>query len=135
MVAAETEYNFQGEIEMKIAITSKGDALESQVDPRFGRAPYVLIVDSESNEFEPLNNLENVNRLKGAGIHAATMISEKGAEVLMTGYCGPNAITTLNAAKIKVILEVGGTVKDALESFREGNLSFSDAPNVDGHWT
>jgi len=38
--------------------------------------PYVIIVDSDSQEFEALNNLENVNRLKGAGIHAATMISE-----------------------------------------------------------
>ncbi len=119
---------------MKIAITSKGAALDSQVDPRFGRAPYVLIVDSESNEFESLNNLENVNRLKGAGIHAATMISDKGAEVLMTGYCGPNAITTLNAAKIKVILEVDGTVKGAIESFKQGKLSFSEVANAEGHW-
>ncbi len=119
---------------MKIAITSRGDTLDSQVDPRFGRAPYLIIVDSENNECESLNNMENVNRLKGAGIHAATMISEKGAEVLMTGYCGPNAIKTLNAAKIKVVLEVGGTVKDAVESFKEGELEFSEAANAYGHW-
>ena len=119
---------------MKVAITSKGATLDSPVDPRFGRAPYVIIVDSDSQEFEALNNLENVNRLKGAGIHAATMISEKGAEVLMTGYCGPNAITTLNAANIKVVLEIGGTVKEAAELFREGNNSYSDAANTEGHW-
>ncbi len=119
---------------MKIAITARGNDLDSEVDPRFVRAPYVLIVDSESNEFEPLNNLENVNRLKGAGIHAATMISEKGAEVLMTGYCGPNAIKTLDAAKIKVVLEVDGTVRGALKSFREGELVFGNVANVEGHW-
>jgi predicted Fe-Mo cluster-binding NifX family protein len=119
---------------MKVAITSKGADIDSPVDPRFGRAPYVIIFDSESNEFESLDNLENVNRLKGAGIHAATMISEKGAEVLMTGYCGPNAIKTLNAAKIKVVLEVVGTVKDAVASFTVGDFTFSDAANTEGHW-
>jgi len=52
----------------------------------------------------------------------------------MTGYCGPNAVTTLNAANIKVVLEIGGTVKEAVELLREGNISYSDAANTEGHW-
>ena len=41
---------------MKIAVTSTGTDLESAVDPRFGRAAYILIVDSETIAFEALDN-------------------------------------------------------------------------------
>jgi len=119
---------------MKIAVTSKGVDLDSQVDPRFGRATYILIVDSETFEFEVLDNTENVNAFKGAGIQAASMVSDKGAEVLLTGFCGPNAYRTLNAAKIKVANDVSGTVSDAVKSFNEGKLPLSDGANVEGHW-
>ena len=50
---------------MKIAVTSTGTDLDSQVDPRFGRASYILIVDSETLDHEVLDNQENVNALKG----------------------------------------------------------------------
>ncbi len=119
---------------MKIAVTSKGKDLDSEVDPRFGRAAYILIVDTDSFEFEALDNSENVNAFKGAGIQAAVMVSDKGAEVLLTGFCGPNAFKTVNAAKIKVVNDVSGTVRDAVNSFNEGKVSFADAANVEGHW-
>ena len=88
---------------MKIAITARGIRLDSEVDPRFGRAPYILIVDTETLAFEAVDNSENVNAFKGAGIKAASMVSERGAQVLMTGYCGPKAFTTLEAAGVKVV--------------------------------
>ena len=46
---------------MKIAVTSTGVDLDSQVDPRFGRAAYILVVDSETFDFQVLDNKENVN--------------------------------------------------------------------------
>ncbi len=119
---------------MKIAITSKGQDLDSQVDPRFGRAAYILIVDTETFDFEVMDNTENANALKGAGIQAATMVSDKGADVLLTGYCGPKAFTTLKAAGIKVGNDTAGTVRQAVEFFNEGQVSFADGANVDGHW-
>ncbi len=119
---------------MKIAVTSKGKDLESGVDPRFGRAAYILVVDTGSFEFEVCDNSENVNAFKGAGIQAATMVSDKGAEILLTGFCGPNAFKTLAAAKIKVVNDVGGTVREAVEAFNEGRLSFAEDANVEGHW-
>jgi predicted Fe-Mo cluster-binding NifX family protein len=119
---------------MKIAVTSKGKDLDSEVDPRFGRAAYILIVDTDSFELEALDNSENVNSFKGAGIQAATMVSDKGAEVLLTGFCGPNAFKALNAANIKVANGATGTVKDAVNTFNEGKVSFADAANVEGHW-
>jgi predicted Fe-Mo cluster-binding NifX family protein len=119
---------------MKIAVTAKGTDLDAQVDPRFGRAEYILVVDSETLDFEVLDNKENVNALKGAGIQAAGMVSDKGAEVLITGFCGPNAFKVLNVAKIKVASDAKGTVRDAVESFIQGKLTFSDQATVEGHW-
>lgn len=119
---------------MKVAITSQGTTLESEVDPRFGRAAYILVVQCGSLKFQVLDNSENVNAFKGAGIQAAARISEMGADVLLTGYCGPNAFKTLNAAGIKVVNDVSGTVNDALRAYADGNVSFADGANVEGHW-
>jgi predicted Fe-Mo cluster-binding NifX family protein len=119
---------------MKIAVTSQGANLDSQVDPRFGRAAYILIVDTETFEFKVLDNKENANALKGAGIQAASMVSDKSADALLTGYCGPKAFMTLEAAKIRVANNVEGTVRDAVKSFNEGKLTFADKANVEGQW-
>ncbi len=119
---------------MKIAVTSKGKDLDSQVDPRFGRAAYIIVVDTFSLRFDVVDNSENVNAFKGAGIQAATAVSEKGASALLTGYCGPNAFKTLNAAGIQVANDIKGSVRDAVAAFNEGRVSFSTEANVDGQW-
>jgi predicted Fe-Mo cluster-binding NifX family protein len=119
---------------MKIAVTSKEPFLDSQVDPRFGRAAYILIVDTDTFDFEVLNNKENANAFKGAGIQAASMVSDKGARVLLTGYCGPKAFQVLEAAKINVADNVEGTVRDAIDSFNEGKLTFADKANAEAQW-
>ncbi len=119
---------------MKIAVTSTGRDLDAPVDPRFGRAAYILIVDRDSMDVEVLDNAENVNAFKGAGIQAATMISDKQADVLLTGYCGPNAFKALDAANVKVAGDVSGTVREAVAAFVEGKVKIVDAPNAEGHW-
>ena len=119
---------------MKIAISSTGRDLESQVEPRFGRAPYLIIVDTKSMEFEAVDNTANANAFKGAGIQAAATVSRKGAKALLTGYCGPKAFQALDASKIKVANDVSGKVKDAVEAYNSGRISFSDNPNAEAHW-
>ena len=124
----------QEELKLKIAVTSQGKDLDSPMDPRFGRAPYILIVDMDSQGFEVLDNSENVNAFKGAGIQTAVMVSNEGAEVLLTGYCGPNAFKTLNAAGVKVANDVTGTVRDVVSAYSEAKISFADGANVEGSW-
>ncbi len=119
---------------MKIAVTSKGTDLDAEVDPRFGRAAYFLVINTETLDFEVLDNAENVNALKGAGIQSAKMISDKGVQALLTGYCGPNAFKTLEAVNIKVINDATGTIREAVKSFTDGELNISDKANVEGHW-
>ncbi len=60
---------------MKVAVTSSGKTLDSPVDPRFGRAAYFLIVDTDSLEFEVVDNTDNINAFKGAGIQAAVRVA------------------------------------------------------------
>jgi predicted Fe-Mo cluster-binding NifX family protein len=119
---------------MLVAVTAKGRNLSDEVDPRFGRAPYILIVDTKTKQYEALDNSENVNAFKGAGIQAATMVADKGAEVLLTGYCGPNAFKTVEAAGMKVVSDVTGTVEQAVDAFLSGNVQYSVNANVEGHW-
>jgi predicted Fe-Mo cluster-binding NifX family protein len=119
---------------MKIAVSAKGTHLIDKVDPRFGRARYIIIVDSDTFDYEVLDNSVNVNAFKGAGIQAATMIADKGVEVLLTGYCGPNAFRTLEAAGIKVVSDVDGTIREAVATFKAGGMRYSEDANAEGHW-
>ena len=119
---------------MKIAVTSTGTDLDAAVDPRFGRAAYIIIVDSETFSFEALDNKENINALKGAGIQAARMVSDKGAGVLLTGYCGPNAFKALKAVEIDVANNASGTVKETVQAYLDGKLPLADKADVEGHW-
>ncbi len=118
---------------MKIAITSKGTDLDSEVDPRFGRAAYILIVDTFSMSIDVIDNAKNGNALKGAGIQTASEVSGRGADALLTGYCGPNAFQTLKAAGIKVANDISGTVKEAVTAFNDGRVIFSNSSNMQAH--
>ncbi len=119
---------------MKIAVTAKGKDLEAGVDPRFGRAAYIVVVDSETNEFQTLDNSANVNAFKGAGIQAAGTVCDTGAEVLLTGHCGPKAFSALKAGGVKVVNDARGTVKEAVQDFLGGKLSVAQGADVGGHW-
>ena len=119
---------------MKIAVTSQGKTLDSELDPRFGRAAYILIVDTETLEFEVFDNDTNKNAFKGAGIQAAALISDKDAEVLLTGFCGPNAFQTLDAAGIKVVNDQSGRVIDVIQKFKQSGTVYAEGANKDGHW-
>lgn len=119
---------------MKLAVTAKTPDLDSEVDPRFGRAAYLIIVDSETMDFEAVDNSVNVNAFQGSGIQAATTVCDKGAKVLMTGYCGPKAFQVVEAGGVKVVNDVTGSVKDAVALFNSGNVTYSDSANAEAHW-
>ena len=118
---------------MKIAISSTGKDLNSNVDPRFGRCAYFIIVDPDTMEYEAVEN-QSAMLGGGAGIQAAQFISSKGAEVVITGNCGPNAVRTLEAAGIKIITGYNGTVRQAIEDFKMGRLKPTSGPTVQEHF-
>ena len=117
---------------MKIALTSKGEKLESEVDTRFGRCQYFIVVDTDTMEFEALEN-SSAMASGGAGPQAAQAISKMGVEAVITGNVGPNAFEALGAADIKIITGSSGTVKEMVEKFKNDNLAETNAPNVGSH--
>lgn len=119
---------------MKIAVSSQGKTLDAQIDPRFGRAAYIIIVDPDTLEFNAFDNADNKNSFKGAGTKAAAMVCDQDVQALLTGFCGPNAFDTLNAAGVKVVNDQTGTIMDAVNRFKKGDIAYADSANKDGHW-
>ena len=118
---------------MKIAVSAMGVTLDTEIDPRFGRCSYFIVVDPDTMNFEAINNSGFMSS-GGAGISTAQLIAGKGVDVILTGNCGPNAYQVLSAAGIKVIVGVSGTVKDVIQSYKSGKLQASPQPNVAGHF-
>jgi len=118
---------------MKIAISATGTTLDAEVDPRFGRCQYFIIADTETEEFEALDN-SSATAAGGAGISAAQMIVGKGVAAVLTGNCGPNAHQVLSAAGVKVITGVSGKIKDAITEYKLGTYSAAQQANVPDHY-
>ena len=119
---------------MKLAVTSQGDNLQSPLDPRFGRAKYFIVADTETGAFSAVENALNLNAVQGAGIQAGKRVAELGVEALITGHVGPKAFSTLQAAGVQIHTGASGTVTDAIEQFKTGKLVAATSPDVEGHW-
>jgi predicted Fe-Mo cluster-binding NifX family protein len=117
---------------MKIAITSSGNSLQSAVDPRFGRCSYFIIYDDKTSEFQVLDNGAQ-SAAGGAGVEAARLVSQSGAEVVLTGEVGPKAFQALNAAGMPVSTGAEGTVKETIEKYKAGKLGSQKEPSVSAH--
>jgi predicted Fe-Mo cluster-binding NifX family protein len=117
---------------MKIAITASTPELTGPVDPRFGRSPHLIFIDPESMEFEAIEN-PNISATSGAGIQSAQLVVKKGVKALLTGSCGPNAYQTLQAGGVEVFVGVSGTVKEAVDQYKQGRLQSAAQPNVSAH--
>ena len=119
---------------MKIAVTSTGKDLTSNMDTRFGRAEYFIFVDSETMEFEVIDNKQNLNLPQGAGIQAGKIIIDNNVDVLITGNCGPKAFKILNKGRVKIITGANGKVIDSILKYQSNELKTASQANVDGHW-
>ena len=86
---------------MKLAITSEGESLQSSVDPRFGRAKFFVVMDTETRAVTAVSNAVNLNAAQGAGIQAGKKIVELGVEKLITGACWPQSVCDLASGECR----------------------------------
>ena len=119
---------------MKIAITAQDKELSSEIDLRFGRAKWIIVVDSQTGDFQAHDNVVNLNAVQGAGIQTGQNISNLDVEAVITGNIGPNAFKTLNTARVKIFLTEKQTVREAIDSFKAGKLKEVNQASVEGHW-
>ena len=117
---------------MIICVTAKGQDLDAQVDPRFGRCDNFLFINSDDMSFEVMNNAQ-AQAFGGAGIQSAQVVAEKNVSAVLTGNVGPNAFRALSAANIKVVTGTSGTVREAVEAYKKGLLSEAGSPTVESH--
>jgi len=118
---------------MKIAVSASGNNLDAAIDPRFGRCAYFVLVDTDDMSFEAFDN-ENIALGGGAGIQSAQFVASKGAGIVITGNVGPNAVRTLSAAGVEVIVGQTGTVRQATEAYKKGTLTSTREANVADHY-
>ena len=119
---------------MKIAISSTGDKLDSQISPIFGRCQYFFIVDIENKKIKSSKAIENlaVNQFGGAGVTAAQAVANEKVDVVISGAIGPRAYDVFQQLKIDIYSGVSGTIKENAEKFIEGKLQKISAPGPMG---
>ncbi|MGB9780270.1 NifB/NifX family molybdenum-iron cluster-binding protein [Caldanaerobacter sp.] len=117
---------------MKVAISSQGKNLESQVDTRFGRAQYFLIVDTSSMEYKVIDNTA-MGQSSGAGTKAAQLLLDEQVEAVISSNVGPNAMEVFKEADIPVYKAMDGDVKKNIEAFKKGELEKITEPTNQGH--
>ncbi len=118
---------------MKIIVTAKNkQGLESELDPRFGRANYFALVDTESRD---LNFIENsaAEASSGAGVGAAQLVADQKVDVVISGKFGPKAFNGLNAANIKLYSSNSGTLAEVVKEYNKGNLKQLSNASNSGH--
>jgi predicted Fe-Mo cluster-binding NifX family protein len=106
---------------MKIAISATGDTLESLLDQRFGRATHFIFVETETMEYEAVDNAA-VSSAGGAGIAAAQMVADKDAVAVITGQVGPNAMNVLKTARLDIYKGQAASVRENVEQYKMGTL-------------
>lgn len=118
---------------MLIAVSATGTTLKDQIDQRFGRCKYFLIVDTNTMISEAIPN-QGAFASGGAGIKAAQILAEKEIKAVISGNIGPNAFSTLSAANIDVYVGNSGEISNAVQKFIRGELRKTESSNVKNHF-
>lgn len=118
---------------MKACVSASADSLDAPMDPSFPRCRYFIFVDLETMKFEAVPNAA-AEAPRGAGALAAQIVKSKGANVVITGNIGPHAMQILSAAGIKVFAGAYGTVREAIEKYKRGELKETTSPTVGGRF-
>jgi len=120
---------------MKIILTATSPNIDSNIDGRFGRGAYLIVVDPDTLEWQAHPN-PGVGASGGAGTLAAQFAANQHASSIISGDFGPNAYNALQAAGIAMYLfGACTTVKEAIEHFKAGQLERVGAPTGPGHHT
>ncbi|MCD6381070.1 MAG: hypothetical protein J7L50_01940 [Candidatus Odinarchaeota archaeon] len=110
----------------RIVLATQGEGgLEDYVSPVFGRSPTYTVVDLENGEVKGVSVEKNpaLYSPMGAGIQAAQFVANLGANVVIAGNYGPNAMNALASLGIKTISGVFNVkVKDAVKMYAEGEM-------------
>lgn len=108
---------------MKIAISSTGKDLDSEVDLRFGRCNYFLIVNIENNKIKDFKAIENTAKAQmgGAGITSSEIVAKENVDTVITFNLGPRAFAVFGQFGIK-IYQGEGKIREVIQKFINNKL-------------
>ena len=105
---------------MKICIPTIGDnGLNDHVGEHFGRVPTYTIIDLETNEIKIIPNTSE--HMGGQG-YPPEIMAKEGVNIMVCRGLGRRAITMFKEMGIEVYIGAFGTVKDAIDDFKQGRL-------------
>jgi predicted Fe-Mo cluster-binding NifX family protein len=122
-----------------IAIPSDGEGgLKDKMNSRFGRCSSFTFVTVENNEITGVKTVPNPasEAMGGAGIQAAQIVANNGANELIVGFLGPNAAQSLNALNIKIFQAPNQelTIKEIVDIRLKGKMDLISSANVGSHY-
>lgn len=109
---------------MKLGVPSNGEkGLDEQVGEHFGRVPNYTIVDLETDDVKVVPNTSH--HMGGRG-DPPEIMKKENVDVMVCRALGRKAIGLFNQMGIEVYIGAQGTVCDAVESFKNGDLQKAD---------
>lgn len=110
----------QGEEKMMIAIPTKQD----QIDDHFGHCDQYSLYTLANQQIQ---TVEYVNSLEGCGCKSnmASLLAQKGVQLMIAGGIGQGAIQVLASQGIKTIRGAQGSALGAVEKYLKGELADS----------
>lgn len=115
---------------MKIAVSTDGQRLGSQVSPVFGRCPYFTVAEIRDGEVVDSNALENsgMGQASGAGTAAVQLLGDEGVDVVISGAVGPKALSALKQWDIDIFKAEPGSVEENIDKFLSEELEKVKTP-------
>jgi len=98
---------------MRIAFSTNGRDLDSRIDPAFGRCKFFIVVEPVTFSYDVVEN-PGAEMGSGAGIKAAELLANMSVDKVVTGSVGPNARPILASARITIISNASGKIRDVL---------------------
>jgi len=100
---------------MKVAITSTGNTLDSNLDQRFGRCAFFVIYDTETKGLEYIPN-PNKEVQEGAGPASVQLVASRNVKKIIAGEFGIKIKSLLDSLKIQMIIlkEPEKTIQDII---------------------
>jgi predicted Fe-Mo cluster-binding NifX family protein len=107
---------------MIVAMTAREPDFQTSLEARFGRAPYFILVETDTGEWRAVKN-SGADASGGAGTRAAQILSQEGVGALICGRVGPKASAALKAANIEMYQSDSRSISDVLDAYKAGSLS------------
>jgi len=105
---------------MKICVPTIGDSgLDSIVGEHFGRVPTYTIVNLDTNEVQVIANTSH--HMGGQG-DPPDIMAREGVNIMVCRGLGRRAISMFEELGIDVYIGASGTVRDAIDAFKNGRL-------------